>query len=628
VNRDGQIRAFLAALWLSAILLLFGVELRLWFAYSGASVLAVFGTLLKTDAQARVVWIGLPPVLVALFVAVTFFLRRRGIARLRRRGIRVRFEGGVRSVLPRPMPDAALVDAVKKRAADLFGEDDPRAAGLCVLHLPATWEITDAFVIPEPEGQALVLTGGARVLRDREPELFDALVDHELGHVCNDDVPMLYLANAILRTCACFAPLKGYFVYLVYSFRPDELYSIVPARLSLSATNQYGSGGLEVVGRAATTRTFFVSWGLTEAAIALLLVASFVMIVRRRELWADMFVAEHRGENGRRALATLLLRRPLPRAPAQSFQGAASWHHPSHRTRAIRLASASRGERVMTGIAVALLVTALWLARLCWLDIFASDQGSLAITGGLISVALFLIVVGALTNAGLSRVPAARGPVAALRDVIPAPLIGSAVVSALGLALVLFEGRMEPDLRLEAAGYGFLRNIETAFLLRDTLMGPVLVTAAYAAGVLVEWSCLRAGLSLGPTVVKLGVAGLATLAAASIGDTVFSRAAAAYAIPELEKFRRSDPGPRAGSYMGFGPVLYLCCNEGAPRGALGCRGRSCRDGEVDATNQAIEESASSSPLASFWLMRPSFRAALYGEDRPLLGARRDGLLLR
>jgi len=271
-------------------------------------------------------------------------------------------------------------------------------------------------------------------------------------------------------------------------------------------------------------------------------------------------------------------------------------------------------------VAVSLATATLWSAKLCLQNAFSSG----ALAAGVMT-SFGLLAAGTFTVADVGMAQAAsrgsRGPGSALLRGLPATLVTSVAVSGLGLAILAFAGRMG-DPQLQAAGYGAVRKIEVAFMVRDAVLVPVFVVMACAAGVLVESTSARFGLVRPAT--KLGLCLLWTVPSVALADIALTRGVAAYARRQLVAFADEAPKVDGRSYTGFGAVLYACCIPWDRPGPADCRMKSCRDEETEATTLAVDESAAIAPLGWFWLPRPTFKAALYGEETGLLERGRRG----
>jgi Zn-dependent protease with chaperone function len=289
-NTPGSTLAFFVALCATTALLCVGLETR---------ALVVSARYLDAAAVA-VAWL------------VLVLLIRRYVFRTVSRSVRLLIAG--RSYISRyqPCPNKAAQD-VRDRAAAL-----KIPIPFDVLIVPKSWNLVDAFVVPGIRGKhAICLTGGAVALASRSSATFQALIDHELAHIVNDDVRLLYTARALLYGATiCLVPKA---IALALGAVSGTIYShLFPWRLTVREVEifNYDAKGARVpvspilipISQAIPAST--VSMVVVAFTILCLVtaIALYIAIVRNREFAADRFAIDNSPDKdrARRALGALL----------------------------------------------------------------------------------------------------------------------------------------------------------------------------------------------------------------------------------------------------------------------------------------------------------------------------------
>lgn len=294
---DRQNTGFVVCMWLLALLALFGVEIRHCLYKDGMLELAVL--------------------YAAGFTTVVFALRRWLIWReLHHPTVWIenrRYRTALRDAHPE------VRDYVNERARRL-GVD----AVIDVKILPRTFNLVDGFIVGDRDEYTMVLTAGtaALFLVPDEPRKarFQALVDHEIGHVAAGDVHMLYLARAIWWALLFGGPIKLMLLLSTGWSEPLEAFRIMLPRVANAMLAFMPDHELADITVAVAITTYWLA--------ALMVLDSFYgLIVRRREFMADAFAYEHGGnEAGRKHIEDLLRGQKLAKSPPQAFGGSGRWH--------------------------------------------------------------------------------------------------------------------------------------------------------------------------------------------------------------------------------------------------------------------------------------------------------------
>lgn len=303
---DYQGTAFLVCIWTMAFLLIAGLDLRRW---------------VEQNAWPRILLIW---VLLAIGAKVfQYILIRRSESRITGN------LGGKRVQLYlEPAPDD-FAAPIRERARE-FG-----IKAIRVLYIPCTWNTVDAYATGFAGDPVIVLSGGAlglAVLEASERAKFRFLVDHELAHITHGDIGRYYFARGLLLASAALACLKMAGLLILHGGEGLRQYQSLFPRALFVDYSQSLLGSLRQ--QPPSPYALAVSVLIYTVCAYLLMASLYVLIVRRREFWADRAAVRNSPdpELARSALLKLTASKTLLSLPQQSMGGRRLWHpHPRRR---------------------------------------------------------------------------------------------------------------------------------------------------------------------------------------------------------------------------------------------------------------------------------------------------------
>ena len=367
---DHQGQAFLVCLWVAAFLLVAGLELRPWI--EQANWLAVLG--------------------VILLLAVPTAFCRRALIRSSQVAVRARVAG--RPLMVRleeaPQPFARIV---AERALS-FGIGKIR-----VLLIPGSWNTVDGYATGLASDPVISLSGGALGLavgNSVHQRKFEVLVDHELAHIANGDIGRYYFARALLIVTALVTLLKTGLLFTLGGAAALANYSLLfPRALYVDGGSSIPGMLLERVPSAPALAAAVLAYSL---AMYGLMLAIYVVIVRRREFWADRAAVEHAGDpaQAREALTALFASGRPSRLPPHSAFGLAIWHPHPHRRVAQLGSTRPFGQELYAGFVSLLFLACLLSLRfaLSSRNSFWADLGHEPTRGAWIATGAFYLFAG------------------------------------------------------------------------------------------------------------------------------------------------------------------------------------------------------------------------------------------
>jgi Zn-dependent protease with chaperone function len=145
---------------------------------------------------------------------------------------------------------------------------------------------SDAQAFGIGKGRTIALDGGFRILRKTNPDVFTALLRHELAHFVNADVGRTYFSDALwksIRWLLVFPFLLALTVILMQSFFWEV----------------FNQGQLEVtVAALPSVAGLFVQWGFVLTIAGMI----WARLLRTREFYADWRAALWGSQNGLRVI--------------------------------------------------------------------------------------------------------------------------------------------------------------------------------------------------------------------------------------------------------------------------------------------------------------------------------------
>jgi len=141
---------------------------------------------------------------------------------------------------------------------------------------------SDAQAFGFGKQQTIALDGGFRILRKTRPEIFNALLRHELAHFANADIGRSYFSDALWKSIRWL---------LVFPF----LFALAAIVIQGFLMGIFGDGQLELaIASIPGVLGVFLQWGLVLTIAGLI----WARLLRTREFYADWRAALWGSENG------------------------------------------------------------------------------------------------------------------------------------------------------------------------------------------------------------------------------------------------------------------------------------------------------------------------------------------
>lgn len=312
-SSNRQLIGFVVYLWVLAFLALFGIEIKFFIYYAGN--------------------IYIPLVLLTLFIIAPLIIRRYLMHQLATNP-KVYLKNEEKPVFVKYREaHQAIQTYVNTRAKGLGLENH-----IDVKYLPLTYNTIDAYVFGSDDHQTLVLSGGAQSMYLRgnaeQIEQFKFLIDHELGHIAENDTGLLYLARAILYSL-CLFPIKLCLMLFIIRFGEgyfeDFASQILPSLYS---------GGYFFLRKDISDLIWVLILLLYHFGSIGLLCIFYFRVVRQREYVADNFAYKNslNQKDVDNLLSNLLSYSSMKKQHPHAFSGNNRWH-PSVKQRLANLKS-------------------------------------------------------------------------------------------------------------------------------------------------------------------------------------------------------------------------------------------------------------------------------------------------
>jgi hypothetical protein len=327
-----------------------------------------------------------------------------------------------------------------------------------------------------------------------------------------------------------------------------------------------------------------------------MLAISYVLVVRRREYWADEFAARADAKSPE----------ALKRFFAHHGDGD-GYHHPSRLSRVVSLFQRRRGR--LTNLGLVLCLLGLMTAKTTYTDPGASVgcQAQYHDTNDLNYLSIVLLVFGATC---LSALLLPRDGKLAPRRLMLRGSRFALIALAISIAWsALFAWLATP---LSKSGglafpteYRFIQRIDLLFLLRDCVGLPLAFIVIALATLTIELASRKAPIGGGFNLLKVAcVTGISGLALGAL-DLCYSRSVRLYAEREIRS-QYAAFAARKERNIALMSTLERCFSDDRPMPP------SERDGlEAEEVIRCVRASTAWAPGGWFWLVRPAFHNAIW-----------------